>query len=308
VRRAAELGDDVLAERRTRVWGDPVPRDAGPVPSRSADSAVKQFYTSYHDRIADKRYHSPYWLRRYVHHQIYAQFLAHLRPGDSMLDAGCGEGVLSCLAARQGCKVVGTDISAPNVRAARALAAEWNLPVSFLQGDSERLAFPDDSFDVVVSSHVLEHLPDPRAGLAELRRVTRDRALIAMPTCLSPAAWALLGGDTYWTVRRRSLVAVPFGVARTALALVRGHEGPNEWYGGHRDAPHIWRFPGVMRRMIRDAGFTIERFEAGPLVLPYAAQYLPFLRLLQPHLDARRAWPMLRNFGYGSLAVCRKRP
>ena len=268
--------------------------------------AVKQFYAAYHDKIADKRYHSPFWLRRYVHHQIYAQFLPLLRPGERVLDAGCGEGVLSCLAARQDCEVVGLDISAPNIKAAIALAVEWGVEATFLQGDAERLPFPDDSVDVVVSSHVLEHLPNLQAGLSELRRVTRDRALIAMPTCLSPAAWTLLGGDTYWTVRRRSLVAMPLGALKTGLAFLRGREGPNEGYAGNQSVPHVWRFPWVMRRQIREAGFAIESFEAGPLVLPYLGEYVPAMRRLQPAVDRGRSLPWLRNLGYGCLAVCRK--
>ncbi len=271
-----------------------------------ASDAVKHFYATYHDTISDKRYHSPFWLRHYVHHQIYAQFLPFVRPGERVLDAGCGEGILSGLVARRDCEVVGQDISAPNIEAATALAAEWGVEATFLRGDVERLPFPDDTFDVVMSSHVLEHLPDLQAGLAELRRVTRDRALIAMPTCLSPAAWALLGGDTYWTVRRRSLVATPLGALRTGLAFLRGREGPNEGYAGNQSVPHIWRFPWVMRRQIRDAGFTIERFEAGPLVLPYLSEYLPVFRRFQRALDRGRSLPWLRNLGYGSLAVCRK--
>ena len=272
----------------------------------SESDAVKQFYAAYHDKIAHKRYDSPFWLRRYVHRQIYTQFLQLLRPRERVLDAGCGEGVLSCLAAGQGCKVVGQDISSPNIKAAIALAAEWGVEATFLQGDAERVPFPDDSFDVVVSSYVLEHLPNLQAGLSELRRVTRDRALIAMPTCLSPAAWALLGGDTFWTVRRRSLVAMPLGALKTGLAFLRGREGPNEGYAGNQNLPHVWRFPRVMRRQIRDAGFAIESFEAGPLLLPYLAEYVPAMRRLQPAVDRGRSLPWLRNLGYGSLAVCRK--
>jgi SAM-dependent methyltransferase len=287
--------------------GEPGPAGRREPAGASSSGAVKHFYTTYHDRITDKRHQSPFWLRRYVHEQIYAQFLPWLSAGDRVLDAGCGEGILSFLAARLGCSVIGQDISEPNVRAARGRSADLGVPVEFLQGDLERLPFADGSFDVVVSSHVIEHLPDPAAGLAELRRVTRDRALIAMPTCLNPAAWALLGGDTYWTLRRRSLVAVPIGALRAGLAFLRGHEGPNEGYGGNPDAPHVWRFPRVMRRLIRQAGFTIEAFEAGPLVLPYLPEYLPPLRRLQPRVDRLRGLPGLRNLGYGSLAVCRKR-
>lgn len=269
-------------------------------------TAVKQFYTEYHDRIVDKRYNSPYWLRRYTHRQIHTQFLPYLKPGQHVLDAGCGEGVLSCLVAQQGIDVTGVDISAPNVEGARQLAAEWGVQAQFFQVDVEILPFADNSFDVVLSSHVLEHLPHLNRGLQEIYRVTNSIALIAMPTCLSPAAWALLGGANYWKLGKRSPFAMPIGLARVLKASVMGEEGPDEGYGGNNNVPHIWRFPWVMRRLIEEAGFHIVTVEAGPLIVPYLAQYLPFLRTLQPRVDAMRAAPIIRELGYGTLMVCKK--
>jgi SAM-dependent methyltransferase len=267
---------------------------------------VKSFYAKHHDQIANKRFNSPFWLRRYAHRQIHAQFLPYLSPGQHVLDVGCGEGELSFLMAQQGVRVTGIELSAPNVQAARQLASERQMNVEFLQGDLERLPFDDDSFDVVVSSHVLEHLPDLDQGLAEIRRVTKSRALIAMPTCLNPAAWVLLGGDNYWQVSKRSLWALPIGFSRTLAAFVRGEEGPNEGYGGNKDVPHVWRFPWKMRKRIERTGFRIERCEAGPLIVPYVAEYIKPLQRAQPIVDEWRARPVMKNLGYGSMVVCRK--
>ncbi|MFP4120176.1 class I SAM-dependent methyltransferase [Coleofasciculus sp.] len=267
---------------------------------------VKQFYETYHDQITDKRFNSPYWLRRYAHRQIHAQFLPYLQPGQRVLDAGCGEGVLSCLAAQQGVDVVGIDISYPNIEAASRLAKLWNVTVEFLQADAEHLPFSDNSFDVVLSSHVLEHLPNLHQGLRELYRVTRNLALIAMPTCLNPACWVLLGGESYWKIGRRTPFALPVGLFKTAIAWVSGQEGPDQGYAGNKELPHIWRFPWVMRQQIKRAGFQIETFEAGPLIVPYLAQYISPLQGIQVSLDRYRDRPLLCNFGYGSMAVCRK--
>lgn len=74
--------------------------------------AVKRFYTYHRDCIVDKRYNSPYWMRRYTHRQIHAQFFPYLKPGHRVLDAGCGDGVLTCSVAQQGVEVIGVDISA----------------------------------------------------------------------------------------------------------------------------------------------------------------------------------------------------
>lgn len=278
--------------------------------SPESQESVKGFYAEYHDPIIQERYNSAWWLRRYTHRQIHAQFLPWLEPGSRVLDAGCGEGVLSCMAAREkDVDIIGTDISGPNVKGAIELAASWGVRAKFLQADSEALPFPDESFDVVISSHVLEHLPHRERGLAEIYRLTRSRALIAMPTCFGPASWTLLGGDNFWRLRfRRTMpLAIPIGIGKIILAFLRGEDGPNEGYAGHDNFPHIWRFPWVMRRQIEAAGFEIEQFEAGPLILPYLFQYVSPLRRLQPAIDRQRARPFIRNFGHGSLAVCRKR-
>lgn len=267
---------------------------------------AKEFYKTYHDQIADKRYNSPFLLRRYAHRATYDQLLHHIEPGQNVLDVGCGEGVLSVLMAGKGAFVTGVDLSAQNIRAAERLACELKVPSRFVIGDAEALPFKNNSFGIVVSSHVLEHLPNTMKGMAELHRVTSQLALIAMPTCMNPAAWALLGGDSYWKLSKRSLFAVPLGACRTLLAMLRGEEGPQEGYGGRDDLPHAWRFPWIMRRLIESAGFRIDRFEAGPLILPYLAQYVTSLHKLQPRIDRLRGVEILREFGYGSFAVCRK--
>lgn len=283
---------------------------ADPDQTTTEGTSLKEIYAGYHDSIIEKRYNSPYWLRRYAHRQIHAQFLPYLQPGQLVLDAGCGEGVLSCLIAQRGVEVIGAEISGPNLEGAARLAQAWGVAPHFLRADAENLPFPDNSFDVVVSSHVLEHLPHFQKGLQEIYRLTRDLALIAMPTALNPGAWLLLGGDNFWKFhfRRRTLYALVKGIAKTIRAWRRKEEGPDELYAGKEGATHIWRFPGLMRRHLEKAGFVIERFEAGPLILfPFLAQRLLFMRDLQVALDRHRARPLLRNFGYGSMAVCRKK-
>jgi SAM-dependent methyltransferase len=177
--------------------------------------------------------------------------------------------------------------------------------LTFLQGDAENLPFPDCSFDVVVSSHVLEHLPDFDKGLSEIRRVMRHQAIISLPTCLNPCSWCLLGGDVYWKLTKRSLYGMPLGLLRVVAAWLGGKEGVNEGYAG-QDIPHVWLFPWVMRSRIELAGFQIERFEAGPLVIPWVGQYVPLLRRVQPKIDRFRAHSLLRELGYGSTVVCQR--
>ncbi len=274
-------------------------------PSASGSpSEISGFYTQYHDEITRKRHESPYWLRSYAHRGIFEGFLSRVPAGATVLDAGCGEGVLSRLLAKQGAKVTGVDISHENIRAAKRYAEEEGVSVQFLQGDIEALPFEAKSFDWVVSSHVLEHVPNIEKAAAEIGRLARHRALIAMPTCLNPAAWAILGDGNYWKVSRRTPIAIPLGLWRTFKAWSRGEEGPDGGYAGRKDLPHIWRFPSQMQSRLEAGGLRVEEWEAGPLLIPYLPEYLPFLRKLQVKLDGKKRSGAFRFLGYGTLAVC----
>ena len=263
---------------------------------------VKDFYESYGDRIVAKRLESDFPLRRYAHRTQYETIAKLVHPGERVLDAGCGEGALSWYLAERGARVTAMDISRPNIENARKFLAEKGAldRVELLQGDAERLPFPDASFDVVVSSHVLEHLPDFDKGLSEIRRVTKKRAVVALPTCLNLAAASILGGADFWTFRKRALLGLPWGLLRILFNL--GREGVQEGYAGQGELPHVWRYPWVMRRRLEKGGFRIVRFEAATLVTPYLNALLPAVKFL----DRFKHWPVLRNFGYGSVALLEK--
>jgi ubiquinone/menaquinone biosynthesis C-methylase UbiE len=104
--------------------------------------------------------------------------LAGLHPGDQVLDVGCGTGTLALeVAPRVGIagRVAGIDPSPEQIARARAKAARRHVPIQFQVGVIEQLAFPDQSFDVVLSTLMMHHLPASlkRQGLAEIARVLR---------------------------------------------------------------------------------------------------------------------------------------
>jgi len=103
--------------------------------------------------------------------------------GARVLEVGCGPGYLSTRLAREyGLEVTGLDLDPAMIERARAnadRAVHERLP-SFVVGDVASLPFPDESFDLVVSTMSMHHWADPTAGLAEIDRVLRPgaRALI----------------------------------------------------------------------------------------------------------------------------------
>ncbi len=261
---------------------------------------VKSFYGSHADRILDKRLRSPYPIRRYAHESQYEAILAHIDPGMSVLDAGCGEGSIGLLLAKKGISSTGIDMSVPNIERATAEAASLGLKAScdFRVGDAEHLSVPDKSFDVVVSSHVLEHLPSFDAGWQELCRVARKRIIVALPTGFNLCALALLGGDNaYWRLGWRSLYAIPWGILRTCINLFG--EGVQEGYAGKDELPHIWRFPWIVRQRLSHPDWKIVSYEASSLSLPYFTSLLPLARWASRY----RHLPLLRYLGYGSTIV-----
>lgn len=99
-----------------------------------------------------------------------------LRPGDAILDVGCGPGIsLLEMAESVGPtgRLVGLDASEAMLAAARRRAERAGVPSTFEVGDAQALPFPDASFDVCHAERVLMHLSDPGRALAEMVRATR---------------------------------------------------------------------------------------------------------------------------------------
>jgi SAM-dependent methyltransferase len=117
--------------------------------------------------------------------RIAADVAAVAPAGARVLEVGCGPGHLSIRLAREhGLDVTGLDLDPAMIRRARANADRAGSGdegrLSILVGDVASLAFPDGSFDLVVSTFSMHHWADPAAGLAEVGRVLRPgaRALV----------------------------------------------------------------------------------------------------------------------------------
>jgi 2-polyprenyl-3-methyl-5-hydroxy-6-metoxy-1,4-benzoquinol methylase len=100
---------------------------------------------------------------------------------ESVLDVGCGEGVLTERWAQRlrSARVVGVDLDDPK------LAAQWSTRrrenLEFLATDGRTLPFGDGEFDLVAAIEALEHVSDPELTLSEMARVARRHLLVSVP-------------------------------------------------------------------------------------------------------------------------------
>jgi ubiquinone/menaquinone biosynthesis C-methylase UbiE len=123
---------------------------------------------------------------------------ADLSAGAHVLDVATGTGNAAIAAARCGCTVTGVDYVPELLERGRARAAAEGLTVEFVDGDAERLSYPDAAFDAVLSCVGVMFAPNQERAAAELVRVCRPGGTIAL------ASWTPEGfiGELFRTVGR----------------------------------------------------------------------------------------------------------
>jgi SAM-dependent methyltransferase len=208
-----------------------------------------------------------------------------LQPGHRLLDLGCGAGRHAFAAARSGATVVALDRDGAELKEVRAVLGAMSdageLPPATgggeVQGDALALPFPAASFDRVVASEVLEHVPDDQGALDELVRVLRPggRLAVTVPTWLPErVCWALddgyhdRPGGHVRIYRRPALEAL---LEHAGLVLRGGHHAhalhaPYWWlrcaYGVDRDdARPVRRYHDVLVWQIEHAPSWLARIE-----------------------------------------------
>ena len=103
-----------------------------------------------------------------------------IQPGDKVLDCGCGEGFYSMILNElYACQVTALDADEPLLAIARQRVGPTNK-VEFKIGDVNKLPFPDEFFDKIILSEVLEHISDDYAALMEVKRVLKKGGIIAI--------------------------------------------------------------------------------------------------------------------------------
>jgi len=109
--------------------------------------------------------------------------------GMNVLDVGCGFGRHSFAAVRRGASVIAVDWALEEVTGVRdmlgamALEGEFDperIPTAALRGDIAHLSFPDETFDQIICSEILEHIPEDVRALQELFRVLKPGGRMAV--------------------------------------------------------------------------------------------------------------------------------
>ncbi len=95
-----------------------------------------------------------------------------------ILDVGTGTGFFAVLLAQQGHRVEGIDLTPAMLEEALTLAKQRNLDITFREMDAQNLAYPDDTFDVVISRNLTWTLPDPERAYASWFRVLKPGGVL----------------------------------------------------------------------------------------------------------------------------------
>lgn len=140
------------------------------------------------------RQQSIYWesqkKRRHPSDPIVAAFVrpilsfwfGHVQVADSILDVGCGNGYFTYYLEQVG-RTIGIDYAAAML--------SLNPVTALVHGSAFALPFPEASFDLVLCSNLLHHLPDPVKAISEMKRTSRKYVALSEPNRNNPAMLAL---------------------------------------------------------------------------------------------------------------------
>lgn len=131
--------------------------------------------------------------KQLARHNLVIKFLKGALPAGTVLDAGCGNGNLAIKIAKQGYQVEGVELSPGLVKTAEEKIAKLGLDekVKILRGNLTDLKFPQESFDAVVCSEVLEHIKDHKRVVKNFYRVLKPGGACIITVPINKRFWSI---------------------------------------------------------------------------------------------------------------------
>ncbi|WP_298216446.1 class I SAM-dependent methyltransferase [Acidocella sp.] len=207
---------------------------------------------------------------------------ARLQPGERVLDVGCGTGLTSLAAARAvglNGDVLGVDIAAPMIEAARAMAErERAVNLRFTLGDAQTETFPPPA-QALISRFGVMFFEDPVAAFTNLRRNAAPGGRLIF------AAWGPVSANPHW---------------QKPLELAEALLGPGQPRRPHAPGPQAFDDPDYVRAILRDSGWHDYEVEVVPVFLRGAslddeARVACFMGPSGALLDEKNATPAQRE-------------
>jgi ubiquinone/menaquinone biosynthesis C-methylase UbiE len=197
--------------------------------------------------------------------------------GERVLDIACGTGNVAIRAAQAGGQVIGLDLTPELFAAARILADDAGVRVDWVEGDAESLPYPDETFDVVLSTFGVMFAPRHQVAAAEMARVLRPGGRI---------------GICSWT---------PEGTQGDFFRLIGAYLPPGPDFA---QPPLLWGTPDHVRKQFAGQGLHLE-FDRETVQMPpfgssdeavdfMATKFGP-LMMLRAKLEPAGEWAALRE-------------
>jgi len=198
--------------------------------------------------------------------QIIAEDLCEavdIRAGQRVLDVATGSGNAALAAARRFCSVVATDYVPSLLERGRERSAAEQLPIEFCEGDAEAQPFPNDSFDVVLSTLGVMFTPDQERAAAELVRVCKPGGKIGL-ACWTPDGFV---GQLFRSIGKH----LPPPAFAKSPALWGTRARIDELFSGHARAIHTEQQHFAFRYRSNEHMLDVFKMYYGPVLKAFAA-------------------------------------
>jgi 2-polyprenyl-3-methyl-5-hydroxy-6-metoxy-1,4-benzoquinol methylase len=165
--------------------------------------------------------------------------------GKIILDAGCGTGWLTVGLAREGFSMCAIDLSRTQLKKAQFLSIHEKIDLTLVMASLSHVPFREEIFDSIVSSDVIEHIPNLNCGFLEFHRVLKHKGSLCITT---PNGFGLYGLLYDFLLRDLPLLS---GISETSRMLRKRA----------METEHLYRFtPAYLRKVFRQADFEIASF------------------------------------------------